>query len=192
MSRKPEIATPPASFIQDLTFACPTVAAVQRRCGVSVSEARRLLNGDTLAMPTLDAAMQAFYDKDSDMMIPLQLETGKMSRKRKDKVIALIRAAAKFVEDYANVLKISVDERKYWVFPPKDTLLRFVKIREDLRDMLWLIWRQCPNKRKLFFKDAPLLWEQFSQESLDYRIKASATTRKALNKARKAARKATT
>ena len=192
MSRKPEIVVPPASFVNDLSISCPTVADIQRRCGVSVNDARKLLGGGTVSAEMLEAAMKAFYDGGGDLMIPLQLESCNLSRKRKDKLVSLMRAAAKFVEEYEDILKVSIDERKYWVFPPRDVLLRFVVLREDLRRMLWMVWRQCPSKRGLFFKDTPKLRAQFEKESLDYRIKASAATRKANNKARKAAGKART
>ena len=158
---------PPATFVHDLNYACNTFRDVQRLCGVSVVAAHRLLAGEPVRRDVLLPAMSVFYGNNVMSPIKIQMEAQrKLGVKRWRRLTGMLRAAARFVNDYYDSLRIRVDESVYWVFPPRDTLLRLSNVCSECRELLKLIHKTCPEYDKDIYSDTPDLLNKLSEERL--------------------------
>ena len=146
-----ELAAPSPQFIHDLKERCRTFVEVQRACGVPINVAHRLWDGKPVHKEILDMAQQHLYGKYDKPMLRLQMDALKgMGKSHLQRLTNVLHAAAEIVDKYGSILTLKVDEPKYWVFPPRDTLLRLATAVADCRKVLAQLHSECPEYDYVF------------------------------------------
>lgn len=164
---KSDLEYPPVSFVHDLRSVCASLADVQRACGVGQDTAKKLLDMQPVRRHTLEVASRTFYGGFGESVLRTQMSASM----RKDgmghaTMLRLLRAMARFVDQYMDDLYVSKQCRRYWIFPPRDTIRRLTEVHKECFDLLKRIVRECPEYCDDIFSDAPGLLEKLSGKAV--------------------------
>ena len=156
---------PPSQFIHDLEYQESGVYNAAAACGVGHRFIARVLAGKPVSSRRLDAAMRCFYgDSPNDPLTVGMRGAIGSTRAGSRKVLRMLKAAAEFVQMFKGRLKISMPHKRYWVFPPKDTLAKLSTVYDECASLLKKIHSQCPELDRVIYTDARDLLRELREE----------------------------
>lgn len=160
-----DLVAPPVTFVHDLRYTCKTVADIQRACNISARTAKRISDMQPVRRYTLNAALQTFYGGSKDSALQLQMKMN-MSKSGYGRSFFLrtLKAMVRYVTEFRDVLRIRRPDRRYWIFPPKDTMRRMTDLHIECETVLRQICKECPEYCDAIFSDAPDLREKLSRQ----------------------------
>lgn len=154
-----------ADFVEDLHTLCRSVDEVSKVCGVTTTQAKKLLSGSLVKADVLERAKACFY-ADRELCIGNQIRAvlGRGDQGSAT-VLQLLQQAARFVQNFRKELKIPEAQRPTYILPPRDTLLRLVLTCEECYNLLVEIQRQCPESANAIYAQADILRAQIVNAS---------------------------
>lgn len=155
---------PKPAFLQDVLHTCKTPATVAYVTGLTKVEASKLLKGEPLPRARLNSAMLKFYKIGKGSDFELQVRSVQKGSRSYYVLVKCLRCAADFVVRYRDDLHVGARIRKYWVFPPKNTLNSLCNMVDECYRMLRQMHRDCPLFDRLVFKDHPELLEEIKRD----------------------------
>lgn len=155
---------PPDAFVHALRQTFPSVHAAAVGCGCGYKFMQRVLAGQPVSKARLEAAMHCFnadVDETSALRLGMRGIIGS-SNVGSAKLVDLLQQAARFVELFDGKLKLTATTRGYYVFPPRDTILRLVLAYEECRELVRSLHEECPEYDDLVFRKAKNLRQQLT------------------------------
>jgi hypothetical protein len=159
-----DLVTPPITFVHDLRYMCKSAADIQRACNVSVRTAKRLRDMQPVRRYVLEAALRTFYGESegSTLRQQMKINMSKSGSGRKS-FLDMLKAMVRYVQEFRVPLRVSKCDRRYWVFPPRDTMRRMMNMHIECEAVLRKICKECPEYCDMIFEGAQELRERLSK-----------------------------